>query len=100
LTLGDLRERLSFYAVLTLVKLLLVRLVVYLFCLGSGSTGPRWLLPSPAPPCRPGKNGYIQAVEYGTEKAMMGAVVSLSTLLFDLHDVRLALHRSRRWSSS
>jgi len=80
LTLGDLRERLSFYAVLTLVKLLLVPLVVYLFCLGIGLDGTAMVAAVVCAAVPTGKTGYILAVEYGTEKAMMGAVISLSTL--------------------
>lgn len=80
LTLGDLRERLLFYAVLTLAKLLLVPLVVYLFCLGIGLNQTAMVAAVVCAAVPTGKTAYILAVEYNVEKAMVGAVISMSTL--------------------
>ncbi len=81
LTLGDLRERLSLYTLLTLAKLLLVPLVVYLLCLAIGLDRNAMVAAVVCAAVPTGKSVYILAVEYDTEKTMVGAVISLSTLL-------------------
>jgi malonate transporter len=72
---------LSFYALLTLAKLLLVPLVVYLLCLAIGLDRNAMVAAVVCAAVPTGKSVYILAVEYDTEKTMVGAVISLSTLL-------------------
>lgn len=80
LTLGNLRDRLPLYALLTLSKLLLVPLVVYLLCLWIGLDRDTMVAAVVCAAVPTGKTAYILAVEYDVEKTMVGAVISMSTL--------------------
>ena len=70
----------SLYALLTVLKLAIVPLVVYVLCLAADSITPR---PSPrscAPPCRPQRALTCSPSEYDVEKSVVGAVISMTTL--------------------
>jgi malonate transporter len=80
LTIGDLRERLSLYALLTLAKLGLTPLVVYGLCLAIGLDRTATVAAVVCAAVPTAKSAYILAVEYDVEKAMVGAAISMSTL--------------------
>jgi len=81
LTLNEVRERLSFYALLTAAKLLIVPLVVYGLCVVSGLDRTASVAAVVCAAVPTAKSTYILAVEYDVEKTMVGAVISTSTLL-------------------
>jgi malonate transporter and related proteins len=80
LTLSEVRERLSFYALLTAIKLLIVPLVVYGLCVVSGLDRTATVAAVVCAAVPTAKSAYILAVEYDVEKTMVGAVISMSTL--------------------
>ena len=80
LTLGELRERLSFYALLTIVKLLILPLIVYALCLACGLDHTATVAAVVCAAVPTAKSAYVLAVEYDVEKTMVGAVISMSTL--------------------
>jgi predicted permease len=80
LTLSEVRERLSCYALLTVVKLMVVPLVVYGLCLVSGLDRTATVAAVVCAAVPTAKSAYILAVEYDVEKVMVGAVISMSTL--------------------
>ncbi|GAB2914487.1 AEC family transporter [Paraburkholderia jirisanensis] len=80
LTLSEVQERLSFYALLTALKLLVVPLVVYGLCLVSGLDRTATVAAVVCAAVPTAKSAYILAVEYDVEKVMVGAVISMSTL--------------------
>ena len=81
LTLGDLRRRFAFYGMLTFAKLVLTPLVVYLLCLAFGLDPISTAAAVVCAAVPTAKSAYILAVEYDVEKPMVGAVISMSTLL-------------------
>ncbi|BAN26096.1 AEC family transporter [Caballeronia insecticola] len=80
LTLGELRERLGFYALLTALKLAVVPLVVYVLCLASGLGHTATVAAVVCAAVPTAKSAYILAVEYDVEKTVVGSVISMSTL--------------------
>ncbi len=81
LTLGELRGRLSLYALLTVVKLAIVPLVVYALCLACGLSGMATVSAVICAAVPTAKSAYILAAEYDVEKPMVSAVISMSTLV-------------------
>jgi malonate transporter and related proteins len=81
LTLAELRGRVQLYAVLTALKLAIVPLVVYALCLlvKLGHTATVAAVVCAAVPTA--KSAYVLAVEYDIEKNVVGAVISMTTLL-------------------
>jgi malonate transporter and related proteins len=81
LSVDSLRERLTFYSVLTAIKLVIVPLVVYALCVVSGLDRIATVCAVVCAAVPTGKSAYVLAVEYDVEKTMVGAVISMSTLI-------------------
>ncbi|MEX3973754.1 AEC family transporter [Paraburkholderia caribensis] len=81
LTLGELRDKLSYYSLLTIVKLVITPLVTYLLSIAIGLNHELAVAAVVCAAVPTAKSAYILAVEYETEKTMVGAVISMSTLL-------------------
>ncbi|SAK64091.1 AEC family transporter [Caballeronia ptereochthonis] len=80
LTLGELRERLSLYALLTMLKLAMMPLVVYGLCFAAGLDRTATVAAVVCAAVPTAKSAYVLAVEYDVEKPVVGAVISMSTL--------------------
>jgi predicted permease len=80
LTLGELRQRLGLYALLTVLKLAVVPLVVYVLCVAAqlGRTATVAAVVCAAVPTA--KSAYVLAVEYDVEKPVVSGVISMTTL--------------------
>ena len=80
LTLSELRERLNLYALLTACKLALMPLVVYALCLAARLDRTATIAAVVCAAVPTAKSAYVLAVEYDIEKAVVGAVISMTTL--------------------
>jgi predicted permease len=81
LTIGELRERLGYYATLTLCKLAIVPVVVYALCVVTGLEHTATVAAVVCAAVPTAKSAYVLAVEYDIEKNVVGAVISMTTLL-------------------
>jgi malonate transporter and related proteins len=81
LTVDALRERLTFYSLLTAIKLVIVPLVVYGLCVASGLDRIATVCAVVCAAVPTGKSAYVLAVEYDVERNMVGTVISMSTLM-------------------
>jgi predicted permease len=81
LTLSELRERLNLYALLTALKLAIVPLVVYLLCVATGLNHTATIAAVVCAAVPTAKSAYVLAVEYDIERTVVGAVISMTTLL-------------------
>ncbi|BAO89615.1 AEC family transporter [Caballeronia cordobensis] len=81
LTSGELRGRVSFYAILTILKLAIVPLVVYGLCLAMRLGHEATVAAVVCAAVPTAKSAYVLAVEYDVEKNVVGAVISMTTLL-------------------
>ncbi|MFM0395562.1 AEC family transporter [Paraburkholderia phytofirmans] len=80
LTIAELRERLSLYALLTALKLAIMPLVVYGLCLAVGLDRTATVAAVVCAAVPTAKSAYVLAVEYDVEKNVVGAVISMTTL--------------------
>ncbi|MDR5836697.1 AEC family transporter [Caballeronia sp. LZ034LL] len=80
LTIGELRERLGYYTLLTVLKLAIVPLVVYALCLATGLGHIATVAAVVCAAVPTAKSAYVLAVEYDIEKHVVGAVISMTTL--------------------
>ncbi|AET90705.1 Auxin Efflux Carrier [Burkholderia sp. YI23] len=81
LTIGELRERLPFYLLLSVIKLVLMPIVVYALCRASGLGDTLTVAAVVCGAVPTAKSAFVLAAEYDVEKKMVGAVISMSTLL-------------------
>ncbi|KAK47926.1 transporter [Caballeronia jiangsuensis] len=81
LSLGELRGRVNLYALLTALKLAIVPLVVYLLCIASGLGHTATIAAVVCAAVPTAKSAYVLASEYDVEKSVVGAVISMTTLL-------------------
>ncbi|SAK66464.1 auxin efflux carrier [Caballeronia temeraria] len=80
LTLDELRGRVNIYALLTVIKLAVVPLVVYALSLAAGLGHDATIAAVVCAAVPTAKSAYVLASEYDVEKAVVGAVISMSTL--------------------
>jgi predicted permease len=80
LTIAELRERLGLYALLTALKLAIMPLVVYALCLAANLDRTATVAAVVCSAVPTAKSAYVLAVEYDVEKAVVGAVISMTTL--------------------
>jgi malonate transporter and related proteins len=81
LTLAELRERLGLYALLTALKLAIMPLVVYALCLAAQLDRTATIAAVVCSAVPTAKSAYVLAVQYDVEKTVVGAVISMTTLL-------------------
>ncbi|SAK67687.1 auxin efflux carrier [Caballeronia catudaia] len=81
LTLSELRGRMPLYALLTALKLAVVPLVVYALCVAAALGHPATVAAVVCAAVPTAKSAYVLAVEYDVEKNVVGAVISMTTLL-------------------
>lgn len=81
LSLNELRGRVNLYALLTALKLAIVPLVVYLLCIASGLGHTATIAAVVCAAVPTAKSAYVLASEYDVEKSVVGAVISMTTLL-------------------
>jgi malonate transporter and related proteins len=81
LTLAELRERLGLHALLTALKLVIMPLVVYALCLAAQLDRTATIAAVVCSAVPTAKSAYVLAVEYDVEKTVVGAVISMTTLL-------------------
>jgi len=81
LSLSELRGRVNLYALLTALKLAIVPLVVYLLCIASGLGHTATIAAVVCAAVPTAKSAYVLASEYDVEKSVVGAVISMTTLL-------------------
>ena len=80
LTLDELRGRVNLYALLTVLKLAIVPLVVYVLCIASGLGHTATIAAVVCAAVPTAKSAYVLASEYDVEKSVVGAVISMTTL--------------------
>lgn len=80
LTLGELRERVRLYALLTVLKLAIVPLVVYALCLAARLDHTATVAAVVCAAVPTAKSAYVLAVEYDVEKPVVSGVISMTTL--------------------
>ncbi|WP_277185212.1 AEC family transporter [Caballeronia sp. BR00000012568055] len=80
LTVKELRKGMTFYAVLTALKLLVMPLIVYALCLACRLDHTATIAAVVCAAVPTAKSAYVLAVEYDVEKQVVGAVISMSTL--------------------
>ncbi|BBU31637.1 malonate transporter [Burkholderia sp. THE68] len=81
LTFSELRGRVSLYALLTALKLAVVPLVVYALCLATGLSRTATIAAVVCAAVPTAKSAYVLASEYDIEKTVVGAAISMTTLL-------------------
>ncbi|SAK59194.1 auxin efflux carrier [Caballeronia fortuita] len=81
LTLDELRGRVNLYALLTVLKLAIVPLVVYALCLAVRLDHTATIAAVVCAAVPTAKSAYVLASEYDVEKGVVGAVISMTTLL-------------------
>ena len=80
LTLSELRERMTLYALLTVLKLAAVPLVVYVLCVALRLDHMATVAAVVCAAVPTAKSAYVLAVEYDVEKAVVSGVISMTTL--------------------
>jgi predicted permease len=80
LTLNELRERITLYALLTVLKLAVVPLVVYVLCVALRLDHMATVAAVVCAAVPTAKSAYVLAVEYDIEKAVVSGVISMTTL--------------------
>jgi malonate transporter and related proteins len=80
LTVKELREGMTFYAVLTALKLFVMPLIVYALCFACRLDHTATIAAVVCAAVPTAKSAYVLAVEYDVEKQVVGAVISMSTL--------------------
>jgi malonate transporter and related proteins len=80
LTLSEMRQRLSLYALLTVLKLAIVPLVVYLLCRAAQLDHTATVAAVVCAAVPTAKSAYVLAVEYDVEKGVVSGVISMTTL--------------------
>ncbi|MEI5996135.1 AEC family transporter [Paraburkholderia bengalensis] len=81
LTLGELRQRLRLYALLTVLKLAIVPLVVYALCVAAQLDRTATVAAVVCAAVPTAKSAYVLAAEYDVEKTVVSGVISMTTLL-------------------
>jgi malonate transporter and related proteins len=81
LSLSELRGRVVLYALLTFLKLAIVPLVVYALCLAMALDRTATIAAVVCAAVPTAKSAYVLAVQYDIEKSVVGAVISMTTLL-------------------
>jgi hypothetical protein len=80
LTLSELRQRLRLYALLTVLKLAIVPLVVFVLCRAAELDRTATVAAVVCAAVPTAKSAYVLAVEYDVEKSVVSGVISMTTL--------------------